>query len=550
MGFETPLALLALAAAGLPIVAHLLRRQDLPARRLPTIALLRRAEASSKKRVRLVDLLLLIVRVLLIGLAAMALAKPFVRVGLAYGDGSVASVAIVVDDSMSMAGRGEPSLLDRAVDRAVEVVESLPRGSEVAVVLAGKPARILVARTDERGATARALDDARGSSARGTDLAGAIELAERELAGARFSERRLLVLTDGAANAGLSDVRLPSGVDVSFERIGDDGPVPNAAVVDARALPDPTTPGRFSIAVEVRAWEMDGQARSVVLERAGEELARQPFTIVEGGARVTLHASLDPENPAATVRLGGEEDALPADDARGVAIREPAGARILVVEGDAGPTRGNDGARFLARAIDLAPPEGGALTRRQVDPETLAAMDASDADVIVLANVPAPSPRVAARLREHVERGGGLLIAPGAHFDSRAYLARLGELLPAHPRAATAAEIGGPHVARGTTLLPEGSTGLDEAHTRRRIGFDDVAPNAETQLVFDDGAPALLVASHGDGKVALLATTLDDAWTDLPYRPGYLPRSSHSSGSSRRPAARPKGPSRPARRSR
>ena len=40
-------------------------------------------------------------RVLLITLAALAIAGPFVRERLAYGDGSVASVAIVIDDSMS-----------------------------------------------------------------------------------------------------------------------------------------------------------------------------------------------------------------------------------------------------------------------------------------------------------------------------------------------------------------------------------------------------------------------------------------------------------------
>src|SRR5690606_24116637 len=115
--------------------------------------------------------------------------------------------------------------------------------------------------------------------------------------------------------------------------------------------------------------------------------------------------------------------------------------------------RGSDG--FLARAIDLAPEEGGALTRRRVDPETFAAMDPSEADVVVLSGVPAPPERAAARLREHVARGGGLLIAPGDDFDARAYVARLGELLPARPLPAIAAEIGGPAPAAESALFPE-----------------------------------------------------------------------------------------------
>src|SRR5690606_8556761 len=161
------------------------------------------------------------------------------------------------------------------------------------------------------------------------------------------------------------------------------------------------------------------------------------------------------------------------------------------------------------------------LTRRRVDPETFAAMDTSDADVIVLAGVPAPSERVAARLREHVERGGGLLIAPDESFDARAYAARLGELLPARARAPVAAEVRGPHAAPGSALVD--AAGLSSAVTQRWLTLEEVEADAETPLVFEGGTPALVIGRRGDGRVALFATSLDDAWTDLPDRPGYLP---------------------------
>ncbi len=520
MGFEAPLALLALAAAGLPIVAHLLRRQDLPRRLLPTIALLRRAEAASKKRVRLVDLLLLIVRVALIAMAALAIARPFWRVTLAYGDGSIASVAIVVDDSMSMAGREDPSLLARALERAREVTSSLPAESEVAIVLAGAPARVLVARTGELAAAERALSSLPATRARGTDLPGAIALAERELSGARHADRRLLILSDVAAHGGLDGASLPSGVGVEIERVGEDAEARNAAITAARATPDPTTPGRASIAVEVAAQGMDGRELTLSLRRGGETIAEQPIAIASGGARATLNAQLDPADPGATLALDAD-DALPMDDARGVLLRPPAGARVLIVDSE--PERGREASRYLTRAIDLAPDDGGALTRRRVDPETFAALDPSQSDVIVLADVAAPNERVAARLREHVERGGGLLIAPGDDFDARAYIARFGELLPARPMPAVASEIGGPVPAEGSALLPAGTSGLEQTRTSRRLTFEDVDAGAEVALRFEDGSPALLIGRAGDGRVALLATSLDDAWTDLPLRPGYLP---------------------------
>lgn len=522
MGFEAPLALLALAAAGLPIVAHLLRRQDLPRRRLPTVALLRRAEAASRRRVRLVDLLLLLVRVALIAAFAIGLSQPFLRLSLAYGDGSVASVAIVIDDSMSVArGEGDETLLAQARARAREVIESLPEGSEVAVVMAGAPARLELARTDRLSVALRALSDPVAPSARGTDLAAAVGLADRELSGARHADRRLIVLTDGAAHAGLAELRLPSAVAVQVERVGAGAPTANAAIVGAHVTPDPTTPERMSVAVEVRARELDGRALELVLRRDDVELARQPLRIAEGGARATLHVAADPANAAAELALEGADDALSLDDRRGVLLRAPTGVRVLLVEGDA-PSSPFAG-RFLGRALELAPEEGSALIRRRVDPETFAAMELADVDVVVLSNAPAPPERVARRLREHVEAGGGLLVAPGETFDARAYLARLGALLPARPSAARDDERAGPRPAPGGDLLPEGASGLEATRTRRRIGLEEPDASAETLLAFDDGSPALLAVRRGEGQVALAATTLDDAWTDLPYRPGYLP---------------------------
>ncbi len=522
MGFETPLLLVALAAAGLPIVAHLLRRRDLPVRLLPTVALLRRAEASSRRRMRLVDLLLLIARVLLVAALAFAIAQPFLAITLPYGDGTAASVAIVVDDSMSATGRGAPTPFEEARARALAIVESLPPGSEVAHVLGGAPARVLVSRGDDLDASRAALAELAPDPGRGTDVLGAIERARHELAGAHHAARRMVVLSDHARHAGLAEVPVAPGIQVAFEVVGADAPIENAAVVDARATLDPTTPDLVSIAVELRGSPGLGERPAeLTLERGGRVIANTSVELGERGARATLHAPIDPLDPAATVVLD-VDDAIDLDDRRGVLIRPPAGVRILVVDGDPHPVRGNDEARFVARAIELAPERGGALQRRIVDPDTFAAMELARLEVIVLANVETPSPVSVARLREHVTAGGGLLIAPGDHFDARAMAAALGDLWPARPLDAITGDVPGPHGA-GAELVPEGADGLGRATTRRRIGFEALPPGTSAPLRFGDGSPAMVLFRHGEGTVAALATTLDDDWTDLPYQPGFLP---------------------------
>src|SRR5205823_9407451 len=49
------------------------------------------------------------------------------------------------------------------------------------------------------------------------------------------------------------------------------------------------------------------------------------------------------------------------------------------------------------------------------------------------------------------------------------------------------------------------------------------APGRTVVLRYENGAPALVEAEMGRGRVLLLTTTVDREWTDLPIRPGFLP---------------------------
>lgn len=521
MGFEAPLALLGLLAAAIPIIAHLVRRRDLPRVDLPTIALLERAQAQSKRRMRLVDLLLLIARILLVAMIALAVADPYFTVRLAYGDGRIASVAIVVDDSMSM---GRDGLLEDAAERARSAIQSLPEGSEVAVVLAGKTPRLLVPRTTDLDAASEALERVT-PTARGTAMTEAVVTATRELLGARHEARRLLIITDGAAHARLADVVWPEGdIGIDVVRVGDARGAPNRAVTAAMAVPDPTTPGAASISVEVRSFGAGDGAVPLSLRRGEETLEETTLELSGGVGRTVLHGPLVSEgDPSARVVVGGE-DALAGDDARTVLLRPPTALRVLLVDGDPHPSRDRDELGFLVRALEMAPASGGAISHRVVDPDTLANTEVAGFDVVVLANVPTPSAVTADRLVEHVRRGGGLLVAAGDRVTPRPYAARLGDLLPARPSASGPLDppLG---IVRGEAaqIVAEGDTGLAQVSVAHRLLLEPSLAESRVELAFTDGAPALVTGTHGRGRTAILAIPVDDDWSDLPYRPGFLP---------------------------
>jgi hypothetical protein len=67
--------------------------------------------------------------------------------------------------------------------------------------------------------------------------------------------------------------------------------------------------------------------------------------------------------------------------------------------------------------------------------------------------------------------------------------------------------------------LPE----LQQAKVRGRTPIAETALDAVVTARFSDGAPAMIEHRFRSGRVAMLATTADDAWTDLPYQPVFVP---------------------------
>ncbi len=543
MGLTTPLALLAAALIALPIVAHLVRRADVERRVIPTVALLRRVVVRDRRRARITEPWLLALRIAAVIAAAMALAAPFVVDRLAYGDGSAIAIAIVIDDSQSMAQRdasGRPAL-EAALARAREVVRSVGEGSEVAIVLAGRPARLVLPRSEDRAAALAALDATR-AEARRTDLEGALLLAARQLASARLATRRTLLVSDFAAaeldERVLRGARAAPGAELELISVAAEEPS-NVGIAEVHAVRDPLETGALSLTVALLAT---GPARpasrsvTVVALPLGVglpppdavELTRTVASFEDGRARVTIRFRPPPEVTHVAVRLTADEtDALPDDDTRVVSVRPPRATRVVLVEPAASRT-----GRFAARALAALPPEQGGFLVTTVDVDHLAGArggtidpDAehapdvlTDADVLVLAGAIPTSPGALAALRAFVDGGGGLLVAPGPATRT-IDLAVLAELLPARTSGVETAPATSTISAGPVTLLDPGPTGLETVMTRARLSLE-AAPSA-VALTYSDGAPFLVL--DPTTRRAVLAVALDDSMSDLPVRVGFVP---------------------------
>src|SRR5262245_14050947 len=116
LAFVHPALLWGLTLGALPILLHLLQRRRYRVRRWAAMEFLRASVRRSSRRLRIEQWLLLLLRALILILAALALARPVwhaARWGW-FGTRAAAHVVVVLDDSYSMGWRGESEAVSRS----------------------------------------------------------------------------------------------------------------------------------------------------------------------------------------------------------------------------------------------------------------------------------------------------------------------------------------------------------------------------------------------------------------------------------------------------
>src|ERR1700722_6626492 len=124
------------ALAALPVILHLFMRQTPKHIIFPALRLLRERQKQSKKRMRVKNWLLLLARMAILALMALALARPTLYSQVPLGDASMpTAMGLVFDPSLSMKYEDkDKTRLDEAKERARDIVSKLPDSSLVFVV--------------------------------------------------------------------------------------------------------------------------------------------------------------------------------------------------------------------------------------------------------------------------------------------------------------------------------------------------------------------------------------------------------------------------------
>lgn len=134
--FLSPLVLLGSVFLALPIIIHLIMRRKPKPMLFPSLRFIRQRRQTNLKRMRVRHLLLLLLRLLLIGVICLALARPILSGGPAdWAGASKMAVVLVFDSSVSMAYVHEgKSRLRAAKEMAEGLLQQLSKESLVAVL--------------------------------------------------------------------------------------------------------------------------------------------------------------------------------------------------------------------------------------------------------------------------------------------------------------------------------------------------------------------------------------------------------------------------------
>ncbi len=547
MQFLAPAALAGLAALSLPVIIHLLNKFRVREVRWAAMRFLQVAAQKNERRVRMEDLILLILRCLVLALIVFAFARPTFdkvdRADLVAGD--PLTVMVLLDQSASMgASDGIETRFAAARDAALAFLEGLPSGSAAGLLLVHDGFASPVARpTRDLALVRRSVELARLTD-RGTDFEPALRAAVealRNLPGRReihlFTDNQLVGWRELERVRELLRGAPEVQVVISAPSLGDGPVTANLAITNLRldtAVPIAGQPIRVLVEVTNGGAMPVGGVR-LALAVNGEPASADAVIndLAPGGTRhVPLLVRL-PETGFHTLTASLPTDRLAFDNRRTLAVQVAPAREVLVVEARRGPSAWQGSGHFLAAALAPVDAEAAARHYLNITRVTAAELDASrlsEYAVIFLAGADPIAPAQAAALAAYVREGGGLVVMPGEPTPAELFSdAPWPDILPASLSTPLEPARGGvepaPYNHPLLTLWNDPAAGNLAALRFARVfplaPFD--SPEVQVALRFADGSPAVLERSVGRGRVVLFAAPPVPAWTNLPLHPAFVP---------------------------
>jgi hypothetical protein len=569
-------------ATSVPLIIHLLNRRRFRVVRWAAMEFVLKAVKHNKKRVRLENLLLLLLRMLLILFIALIVARPWSSGGImTFLPGASESIEriFIIDDSASLDQKfGGETAYDRSLKSVVKFCDDLVAEKSldvVTIVLGSQPDKafaprltpqaakehlgrlpkkpvdvpinlVAAVKTVTSGAASKEADKESGDERRqilyvmtdmrrvdwvGVNQEKAKDLAQQLRDFSREDKTEILlvdVASNDTGNLGVIDFKcrerivvteVPTRFEATIKNFG------RSTIEDVQIM---LKVGQSSVPARTIDEIGPGQTKVVRLSHTFREPGVEPLSIKLVGGR-------------------GEKDILARDDQRHLSIEVFDSIRVLVIDGEPSTESFQGEVDFLVPA--MAPPGdtlSGVLVKKIREDDILDEI-LTRYHAIVVCNLEYwPEERLLA-LHSFVKHGGGLAFFLGDQVDSSRYMrdfwnkgkgllpCPIGELEgsgdPEKPFRFTAPE--------NKHLLTKLFQGNDNIFLRKirfwkrfaipdfdpeKLGKEEISRKPGVVLSFDDkkNTPAIVERTFGEGRVLLLNTSADQEWNNWAKNLSYV----------------------------
>lgn len=548
-----------LAAAAIPVVLHLVMQGRPKTYEFPALRFIRQRLAANQRRFRLKHLVLLTLRVLLLVLLGLALARPVLRWSGAGSFGSQQSpvaAVIIVDTSPRMGYlSANKTRLAEAQEHAEWLLAQFPKESQIAVLSSQRvPASFQVDLLAAKERVERLSTVTAGRSLLETLTEGARLLKQSEL-----ERHEIYLITDltapgwpetmhasvRAALAEVPDATLHL-IDVGRENAVD-------TALTGVSLSDQVLSAEMPLRInvelshrgeaETRTAELfvhnlnDSQiidADTDALQRYGEKRDAKTVDFPAGVSRrnVVFELSVLLEGTNQGVIRLTTPDALAADDEIFFTAEVRPPSRVLIVA----PPRGHS--QYLREALAPTGLRLSGIVPYRVDTMSDSQFNEATPDqlahyrTIFLLDPPPLPPTSWRKLADHAAVGNGVAVFPGrnasrvSEFNSETARELLGMTLQMQARSPDGDLWLGTQSYESPVLRPFRDLDRSEIPWHavpifRYWHVDELATGTEVVMQFSDGRPAILTRAIGQGNVLVMTTPVSDlpdenAWNLLP----------------------------------
>ncbi|HEX2896794.1 MAG TPA: VWA domain-containing protein, partial [candidate division Zixibacteria bacterium] len=517
--------LLAAAAALIPLIIHLFSRRQVKIIDFSSLKHLKALQRRQVKRLRIRQLLLLILRMLIIFTVVLAFARPTTSGGSIGSHASVSAV-ILFDNSASVNRYVKDGLLfDLAKNRALELLNNFGEGDELAILSLSKSSE-----SDDgyfsSPAVARekleSIEEGYSPNSFTKTFENALELLEK----AHSLNKEIYIVSDAQRNS-LSDKSFEMGEDIKLYIVElPTEEIENVGIVNVDFGGRLLIPGKpFELTATLKNYGENKQDEVIASLFVNGNRVSQTNVTIDGEKEATVrftHALSSGGYHSGVVELS--DDKFPSDNHFYFSFQIPEIFNVLIIDGD-------ESSDLIKLALVPSDAGGQYWSVKQAVPENLTGINFRDYDVVILSGAPILPSAINDRLKAFVKSGRSLLITYGAETDINNFNSNWSEISgiefvePLDKEFSGAGFYSIAYIDNSHPAFSVFDFGKNQLPQVRFFTLPKVTVTGQSRVLmrFSGDRSALVENKYFDGRVLTFCAPVSPLYTDLTAHAFFVP---------------------------